>query len=535
MQQFLMLPILQILLSGCAIVAAIFSKLPWLAVAAMALLAGESFSVARRNVFCPRGWWLCWLGTLTGVVTLFVTDFHNLGAAISGLLNGAAILLAGSRLEPQFRNRWRMPGLVWGFHGAITWLAWAYGQNLEPMFYAGLGIALGLLVLCKWWFRLPAAGVLAANTLLVLLVGLPVVDAMMRPRQHLLAHPDPAGKYYSYEVAMKDPGGFVSWNRYATAELRQLNARFYAPDTAGVLPYRLRPGASGPLFNSAVAINSMGFRGREIPREKGNAYRIVALGESTTFGDTLNPGDQPWPELLEEMIAARLKPSRPVEVINAGTPGYTIKENLYRLWTEILALKPDLIISYHGYNGFPLISSALPPVLARDTPVYHERPLKLLADFEFGLRVAWFRHRQASAATGQPASVNPLDTEYARAYRELIRLAETNHVRLVLANYSMAVNEASDPRVIEFYRRTCPDVYAQMQVNVLHSQIVKTLAGQNPGVGFVDTHPGLDGRHDKFIDVVHFAREGEEQMAATIFAGITNVLVKDLAALPRAD
>jgi lysophospholipase L1-like esterase len=128
--------------------------------------------------------------------------------------------------------------------------------------------------------------------------------------------------------------------------------QIYIADPAGVVPFRLGPGRHAPFFQSTISINSSGFRGKEILQPKGNAYRIVALGESTTFGCTLNPEDRPWPEWLEEIIARKLSPTRRVEVINAGVASYTLENNVDRLARDILPLKPDLIISYHGVNGF---------------------------------------------------------------------------------------------------------------------------------------------------------------------------------------
>jgi hypothetical protein len=117
------------------------------------------------------------------------------------------------------------------------------------------------------------------------------------------------------------------------------------------------------MMSCPISINSLGFRGPEISASKDGAYRIVVLGESTTFGMTLQPEDQPWPEVLEQIIRQRLKTRRPVQVINAGVPAYTSTTIFSRLPGEILPLQPDMIISYHGANGFHMIdSSVLPPV-----------------------------------------------------------------------------------------------------------------------------------------------------------------------------
>ncbi|MGO8677876.1 MAG: hypothetical protein ACLQVX_18660 [Limisphaerales bacterium] len=44
----------------------------------------------------------------------------------------------------------------------------------------------------------------------------------------------------------------------------------------------------------------------------------------------------------------------------------------------------------------------------------------------------------------------------------------------------------------------------------------------------MDTHPGLDGLHEKFIELVHFTEEGRQQMAETMFAAIRDILDEDL-------
>ena len=105
----------------------------------------------------------------------------------------------------------------------------------------------------------------------------------------------------------------------------------------------------------------------------------------------------------------------------------------------------------------------------------------------------------------------------------------TNGIRLALANFSMAVNQASDPKVIDFYRGGgTRAAYGFIRANAVHSLIVSQLAAQHPEVCFVDTHPHLDGEHEKFIDLIHFTGEGERQLAENIFAGIRNALEQDL-------
>jgi lysophospholipase L1-like esterase len=256
----------------------------------------------------------------------------------------------------------------------------------------------------------------------------------------------------------------------------------------------------------------------------------VTLGESTTFGITLTPGHRPWPELLEGLIRERLHPPRPVQVINAGVMSYNLPNNVHRLVRDILPLQPDLIISYHGFNGFSMLSPALPQSGAPAPPSYQLRPLQLLADAEFGLKMRRYRWRYHRPTTSpEPMAASKLmDSAYAGAYRQLIQFADTNRIRLALADYSMAVNPASDPEVIEFYRMTFPFIYPDMQANVDHTTIVRNLTTEHPKVIFVDTHPGLDGNHRVYLDLMHFDPDGDRLLAENMFAGLRKLLEQNL-------
>jgi lysophospholipase L1-like esterase len=294
--------------------------------------------------------------------------------------------------------------------------------------------------------------------------------------------------------------------------------------------YRLKPDSEGRLFENRIRINHLGFRGREITADKGAAYRIVALGESTTFGYTFEAGDRPWPEVLEQLIAERLKPGRPVEVINAGIPGFNLAMNVRRLENEILRLRPDMIISYHGFNGFTgsnLLASSRSRV--RGAPAYQNRPTRLLADCEYSLKLTLYKRQQRAAHRPAPLTVpDPLNTGYATAYRRLIELAQTNGIRLVIGNYSMAANQQSQPDVIEFYDRRFPGVGWYIKANEIHSEILRRLAPQYADVTFVDTHPSLDGEYVRFSDLVHLTQEGRQQLAEVFYAGVERILKQDL-------
>lgn len=533
------------LLAACAIVLSVWGGIPWVGIGALALLGGcilgqvftqeKQVGPLRQRALAFA--WVCTLivpaSSLLAKNKIYTLDTYY--ALVAWLMAGAlwAGVVGNRLLYPP--KRWEALGMTWAAGGVLLWLGAAYSLNLRFSFYFGLLFALAWLVTSKLWFRLPFLGIQLINTLLLLVIGLPVADLFVSPPYHLDTQPETGKKYYSYAAARHDPAAYAQWWNYYL-EQWSLMGSVLMPDPDNVLPFRLRPGAQGSLFQSRISINRLGFRGREISIDKGKTYRIIALGESTTYGCTLAPSDRPWPELLEQLIQQRLKPGRPVEVINAGVPAYNLKHNLYRLPKDILPLKPDMIISYHGGNGFRMLDRALPPVSGKIPPVYRKRPLKLLAAVEHRLKILYYlQHQSWKLEVHSPAASNALQSQYAQAYRDLINITQTNGVRLVLANYSMAVNNQSELDVVTFYQATFPHVFGLIRANMAHSLLVEQLAQQYPGICFVDTHPHLDGAHEDFIDVVHLTQEGRQQLAENVFVGIRKVLEEDLSRRDHAD
>lgn len=374
--------LLQALLVGCAVLLAAWVRLPLLIIFGMALL-GISLAPAKAaaRVFGQQvesarltAAWSCSLFVWASL--LLTTDIADTYYAMLACLLTASLLLARRRVaDTVIKARWKLLVAAWAWFSCCICIATGYLHNQAGTFYIGLLLALALLAAGKRWFRMTPVGIQFVNTLFLLLVGLPVADLMTRPQYRMDMRPETWVQHYSYERAKGNPSAFARWSEFYDEQSSSMGREVFEPCRLPSVPYKLRPNSHGFLFQCPISINSRGFRGREFPLEKGNAYRIVALGESTTFGITLKAGDKPWPELLEQMIRERLKPRRPVEVINAGIPAHSIQANLMRLKADILPLKPDMIISYHGINGFPMINNAVPRAFGPAPPAYRERPL----------------------------------------------------------------------------------------------------------------------------------------------------------------
>ena len=538
------------MIAFCAMAACVEAKAPWLGAAGLGLLGGgaiaaQAASTARGRRICrwtlAAGSLLAWIIPAAIEFSFYqylrgrpygLAGFRSSYFALAGWVAAATILpLSLEQTNAAARRRLRAAVLLCGAVAGSFCLAEGYGNNLRLGFYVGVLLSLACLILCLAWFRLPRTGIQTVATLMLLLAGLPAGDWLLGPRGGVDAPPDAVEelrlRHYSYSAARGDPAMFARWadcfSRAASRVLRDIGI-----PQKGRPRYRLHAGARSGLFESAIVINSRGFRGREIPAWKGQTYRIVALGESTTFGCTLRAEDQPWPEVLEQLIRQRLKPPRRVEVINAGAMAYDLEDNLARLERDILPLEPDLIISYHGFNGFRFLDRAIPPLVRTPPPAYQPRPLRLLAACEHRLRLLYWRSFEARTETNPPVPSNLWDTDYAKAYRQLVDIAQAKGIRLAIATFAMAVNARSDLDVIDFYRPGFPHLDRAINANEAHSTLVRELARRNPSVLFIDTRPGLDGRHEKFIDVMHFTQEGRRQLAETMFTSLCPVLEEDL-------
>jgi len=116
-----------------------------------------------------------------------------------------------------------------------------------------------------------------------------------------------------------------------------------------LLFWSLQPGAEAP----SVRINSHGLRGPEIPPDAAGEHRILFLGESTTFAGRM-PYEQCYAHRVGELLP-RYR-GRPVRAINAGVPGYSSFQGFQYLHHRGLALEPDTVVLYFGYNDFLRVS-----------------------------------------------------------------------------------------------------------------------------------------------------------------------------------
>lgn len=123
-----------------------------------------------------------------------------------------------------------------------------------------------------------------------------------------------------------------------------------------VLGWRNKAGAHGQFvgpvpfpveFRTHVRINSLGFRGGEIPDVPPGGKRVVVIGDSQVAGFEV-PERQTYEALLQRRLTNAL--GVPVQVINAGVRGYGTDQELLEYEKQIRQLHPDIVVLHFSAN-----------------------------------------------------------------------------------------------------------------------------------------------------------------------------------------
>ena len=113
------------------------------------------------------------------------------------------------------------------------------------------------------------------------------------------------------------------------------------------LVFRHKPSWEKRYGDVLVTYNERGLRDRPILPKAEGEYRILALGDSVTFGWGVAQ-DQIFPVRLEQLLQNRLQ--RPVRVINSGVGGYNTVQEVTYFKQEGITFQPDLVMLTYVQN-----------------------------------------------------------------------------------------------------------------------------------------------------------------------------------------
>lgn len=134
--------------------------------------------------------------------------------------------------------------------------------------------------------------------------------------------------------------GPYAWELVASRRIEmEVHSLYGAPGAGYTL---MKPGKRYQYQGIPVEINAQGLRGPALSVEKpAGVTRILNLGDSIAMG---------WAVRFEQTYGQRLTSAlespagRPVEVINAGVPGWNLENELAYLQVEGVKFAPDLVI-----------------------------------------------------------------------------------------------------------------------------------------------------------------------------------------------
>jgi lysophospholipase L1-like esterase len=284
------------------------------------------------------------------------------------------------------------------------------------------------------------------------------------------------------------------------------------------------------------------------------ALRIIADGGSTTFDGSTGGDDRTWPARLQYWIA-QFAPGAPVEVANAGVPGYRVVDNLIRLQTELYRLRPDVIILLQGHNDlFASLryDTASPPSdpsrpgeitnysfvrswLSKHS-LFYAKVQDRLNVFSFLSRGHQSLERAAMAPATFDTRLAAGAQRFERDLRGYVAIAHALGIRVVLSTVvHVTAPTASTASGIEAttWRNAIP--FAPPEVVLkgysIYNEIIRKVANET-GVVYVDARAfGLYG--ERFYDEgdpVHFNTEGADTMGRTLAQALIDAHVVPIAA-----
>lgn len=298
-------------------------------------------------------------------------------------------------------------------------------------------------------------------------------------------------------------------------------------------PYPLH---KGRFEIRAVRTNNIRFFYEDVePRKQPGTVRVMCLGASTTANSIWAVGDPKeyaYPLCLREALARSLGAGR-CEVLNCGMGGWTSAEILVNFALNLIDLRPDVVIFYHGLNDLEAsLTAPFAPDYAHSRKNFGEAYARIrLASYLPNLR-AWksyaylkgrflgfgnVRWDLLSSVRAKPADLdNPfmgLETER-RNIEHLIHLCRANGIDVILSTFAYHVyHQVRDDRRILKYQEGVR----------MENDMLRGLAGCH-SLPLVDIAALIPDDDAYFVDTVHFTPAGMQFLADRFASRLAEVV-----------
>jgi lysophospholipase L1-like esterase len=301
-----------------------------------------------------------------------------------------------------------------------------------------------------------------------------------------------------------------------------------------------REGAHAEAFGKRASFNSLGYRSPERPLAKpAGAVRVVCLGGSTTF-DLLAADDAAtWPALLERALRGR---GLPVEVWNAGFPGWTSLENLISFEVRDGELAPDLVVLFQGVNDLqPAAHRPFDPSYEHGhaelavralgfelgPPTWLDRSLlaERLRDLAGRPEDPWSRLGPGPAGPRQRRIAAAAPAAFERNVRALAAAAATRGARLAVVTQHVRLRRPSLAADRAYLAQWVPGLEPDAAPGELErfNNVLRALGRDGTAV-LLDAAAEAGWQDADYADPLHFSAAGSEKLARYLAARLPALL-----------
>lgn len=282
-----------------------------------------------------------------------------------------------------------------------------------------------------------------------------------------------------------------------------------------------------------ISINSLGFRGPEIVKDKKNhTFRLAFLGASTTYCAEVSSNDMVWADLLTKMLASHW-PEKQFDFINGGVPGYMVKSSIRNLKNRVSQFRPDAIIIYHSTNDLSFNTR----ILAKAQKLVPEKKsinedlswfsqYSLLAYLvEKNLKILSLQKQAKEIGGTLQYETAEITAPFERDLHKLVDESKKAARFVALVTFSHRIREEQSPE--EKARASMTSLYYMPYMSVdgileafnAYNNVIRRVAREK-NVYLIDGNNTIPGDEVHFNDSVHFTDQGSRRMAARIFAAL---------------
>ena len=285
----------------------------------------------------------------------------------------------------------------------------------------------------------------------------------------------------------------------------------------------LVPGDHG----DGVRINSQGFVGRELEPDGEDLWRVVALGDSCTWGG--GGSDDTYPALLQARLRDTFAENWRYEVVNAGVQGLNSTLALRRLRSKVLPLDPDVVTIYLGWNDLMKFDPSSQSHDDRWSGVARMLDRLWLVKGMRKLAFYYVRPRLHPPATGPESRTGRFGefepTVYEENLRELVATVREAGARPVLLTLptivrpDMTVRDLRENQVMFPYFPSAYGVGDLLDLLAAYNRSVRRV-GTESNVPVLDLARDFDALPDVrplFYDTMHPDYAGRQRVAAKLY------------------